>query len=179
VHFKDYAAAAARQKLVPAEVSEEFWAWLSANRDLRDPLLIYTYPDFEPSPYKTLEALRAKFGAQVKEYSQLALAMSMVYGMGRVGPGNRPVTGFMRDPLIAFTAKDRPLPAINDSFAWYVKNESLMKMPLKGTPLPLMVYVATTTCRSRSGTGPFRSTQSFRPRASPRSTTTSHTTIPR
>ena len=66
-HFKDYAAAAARQKLVPAEVSEEFWTWLAANREFRDPLLIYTYPRFDPGPYKALAALRTKFGDQVKE----------------------------------------------------------------------------------------------------------------
>ena len=133
-HFKDYMAAAARQKLVPKEVSEEFWAWLAANRDFRDPLLIYTYPNFEPGPYKALAALKTKFGDQIKEYSQLALAMSLVYG--RAG------TGSMREPEASFSAKGRTVPSLEESYGWYVKYDRLMKMPLKATPLPLMIYVA-------------------------------------
>ncbi len=133
-HFKDFVAAVAKQKLVPAEVSEEFWTWLAANRDFRDPLLVYTFPTFDAGPYKSLAALRAKFGDQVKDFSQLALAMSLVYG--RAGSES------VREPAVGFAAKDRPVPSLEESFGWYVKNERVMKLPLKATPLPLMVYVA-------------------------------------
>jgi hypothetical protein len=133
-HFKDYAAGLAKEKLVPSAVSEEFWTWLAANHDLRDPLILATYPAFEPGPFKSLEALRTKFGGQVKDYANLALAMAIVYG--RAG------TASMRDPFVNFTDKDRPPPSLEDSFAWYLKNERAMRLPLKTTPVALLFFVA-------------------------------------
>jgi hypothetical protein len=141
-HFKDYAAAAAREKLVPGEVSEEFWTWFVAHRELRDPLLIYTFPDFKPGPYRALELLRAKYGDQVAAFSQLALAMSLVYGMEPMRLSSGEATGPICNREIGRGETDRPAPSLQDSFGWYVKNERLMKMQLKTTPLPLMLYVA-------------------------------------
>jgi hypothetical protein len=132
--FKDFAAAMAREKLKAAGVSEEFWNWLSAHKDLRDPLVVILFPKFDPEVFKCLAALRAKYGDQVKTYNHLALAMAMVYGRA----GDRG----LRAPDVRFTNKGREVPSIEDSFNWYLKNERAMKMPLKTTPWPILLYVA-------------------------------------
>jgi hypothetical protein len=132
--FKDFAAVIAWQKLKAAGVSEEFWAWLSAHKELRDPLLVILFPKFDPDVFRSLEALKAKYGDQVKTYNHLALAMALVYG--RAGAKG------IRGPDVRFSNKGREVPSIEDSFGWYIKNERLMKMPLKTTPWPILLYVA-------------------------------------
>jgi hypothetical protein len=132
--FKDFAAAMAREKLKAAGVSEEFWNWLSAHKDMRDPLVVVLFPKFDPEVFKCLEALKAKHGDQVKAYHHLALAMALVYGRA----GAKGVRGMD----VRFTNKGRETPSIEDSFGWYIKNEREMKMPLKTTPWPILLYVA-------------------------------------
>jgi len=132
--FKEFAAVMAWQKLKAAGVSEEFWNWLSAHKDLRDPLVVVLFPKFDPEVFKCLAALKAKHGDQVTAYNHLALAMALVYG--RAGAKG------IREPDVRFTAKGRDIPSIEDSFGWYIKNERAMKMPLKTTPWPIMLYVA-------------------------------------
>jgi hypothetical protein len=132
--FKDLAAAVAQEQLKTAGVSEEFWTWVAANKDLRDPLLLALFPRFEPGVFRSLEALKAKFGDQVKTYHHLALAFALVYG--------RAAGKSVRSPDVRFTEKGREVPSMEDSFGWYLKNERAMKMPLKTTPWPLLVFVA-------------------------------------
>ena len=133
--FKEFAAAMAWQKLkAPAGVSEEFWTWLSANKDLRDPLVVILFPKFDPEVFRALETLKAKYGDHVKNYHHLALAMALVYGRA----GAKGVRG--RD--VRFTNVGREVPSIEDSFGWYLKNDRAMKMPLKTTPWPILLYVA-------------------------------------
>jgi hypothetical protein len=132
--FKDFAAAMAWPKLKAAGVSEEFWTWLSSHKELRDPLVVVLFPRFEPNVFKCLEALKAKHGDQVKAYHHLALAMALAYG--RAGYRG------LRAPDVRFADKGREVPSIEDSFGWYLKNERAMKMPLKTTPWPILLYVA-------------------------------------
>lgn len=132
--FKEFAAAMAWQKLKAAGVSEEFLTWLSANKEMRDPLVVILFPKFDPEVFKCLEALKAKFPEQVTAYPHLSVAMALVYGRA----GGKSARG--RD--VAFTDKGRPMPTIEESFGWYVKNERVMKMPLKTTPWPLLLFVA-------------------------------------
>ena len=132
--FKDFAAAIAWPKLKAAGVSEEFWTWLSSHKELRDPLVVVLFPKFEPEVFKCMEALKAKHGDQVKAYHHLALAMALAYG--RAG------TKGIRGPDVRFSNKGREVPSIEDSFGWYLKNERAMKMPLKTTPWPILLYVA-------------------------------------
>jgi len=132
--FKDYAAAVAREKLVPAEISEETWAWILGNKDLRDAILIGLYPAYDAAVLKRLQDLHAKFGDQVNAYSNLAVAFAIVYG--RAG------TGSMREPPVGFAAKGRDVPSMEDSFAWYLKNDKAMRSSLKTTPWPMLLYVA-------------------------------------
>ncbi|MCX5674747.1 MAG: hypothetical protein NTX87_07040 [Planctomycetota bacterium] len=132
--FKDLAAAVAQGRLKDAGVSEELWTWVAANKDLRDPLLLALFPRFEPGVFRSLEALKAKFGDQVVTYHHLALAFALVYGRA----AGKPVRG----PEVGFTEKGRKVPSMEDSFGWYLKNERAMKMPLKTTPWPLLVFVA-------------------------------------
>jgi hypothetical protein len=132
--FKDFAAAMAWPKLKAAGVSEEFWTWLSSHKELRDPLVVVLFPKFEPDVFKCLEALKAKHGDQVKAYHHLALAMALAYGRA----GDRG----LRAPDVRFANKGREVPSIEDSFGWYLKNERAMKMPLKTTPWPILLYVA-------------------------------------
>jgi hypothetical protein len=132
--FKELAAVMAWQKLKAAGVSEEFWTWLSAHKDLRDPLVVILFPAFDPEVFKCLAALKEKFGDQVSAYPHLSLALAIVYG--RAG------TKSIRGPDVRFTDNGRSVPTMEESFGWYLKNERMMKMPLKTTPWPLLVFVA-------------------------------------
>ncbi|MCX5656425.1 MAG: hypothetical protein NTY65_17455 [Planctomycetota bacterium] len=135
IEFKEFAAAMAWQKLkAPAGVSAEFWTWLSANKDLRDPLVVILFPKFDPEVFRALETLKVKYGDHVKNYHHLALAMALVYGRA----GAKGVRG--RD--VRFANAGREVPSIEDSFGWYLKYERAMKMPLKTTPWPILLYVA-------------------------------------
>lgn len=132
--FEDYAQALARGKWVPSAVSEESWQWLSSRREIRDALLIGLYPSFEPKVAESLAALRAKFPRDVEAFPHLATAFAMVYG--HAGASS------VRDPLAQRLQKGRPVPSMEDSFSYYVKNEKAMKMSLKSLPWPILVYVA-------------------------------------
>lgn len=132
--FRQYAAACAREKLVPAVVSEEFWAWLSANKDLRDAVIIGLYPGYDPNVVKRLADLHAKSPDDVASHPHLAFAFAVVYG--RAGKRS------MRPSSPSFAARDRECPTMEDSFAWYIQNEKAMRSSLKTTPWPMLLYVA-------------------------------------
>jgi len=132
--FKDLAAAVAQEQLKTAGVSEELWTWVAANKALRDPLVLALFPRFDPGVFRSLEALKAKFGDQVVTYHHLALAFALVYG--------RAARKSVRGPEVGFAGKGREVPSMEDSFGWYLKNERAMKMPLKTTPWPVLVFVA-------------------------------------
>lgn len=111
---------------------DEFWDWLRSNRVIREGLLVTLYPDFESDAADCLDSLRLEFGDKVDEYSHLALAFALVYGKTR-GETIRKWT---------WMAKGRDVPSMSDSFRYYVTNENAMRFPLKATPWPLLVFVA-------------------------------------
>lgn len=134
VQFRDYAAALAHDYLTARGISEDFLKWLSANKEMRDAVLITFFPSYDVNVVKRLEALKSRFGSQVAAYPHLALAFAFVYGRAGAQPP--------RDPHMLFAAKDREIPKMEDSFEWYIRHEREMRMPLKATPWPLLVYVA-------------------------------------
>ncbi|MBM4018835.1 MAG: hypothetical protein FJ288_10980, partial [Planctomycetes bacterium] len=132
--FKAFAAAVAHERLKAAGLGDDFWNWLAANKDLRDPLLVALYPKYDPEVFRCLETLRAKFADQAAAYPHLAVAFALVYG--------RAAGKSVRGPEVYFVEKGRSVPSMEESFVWYLKNERSMKMPLRTTPWPLLVFVA-------------------------------------
>ena len=133
-HFKDYAAAAARRNSCPRRSPRSSGPGspptaTSATRCSSTPTR-----DSIPAPTRRWRRCGPSSATRSRSTRSWPWRMSLVYG--RAG------TDSMREPAVGFTAKDRPPPSLEDSFGWYVKNERLMKMPLKTTPLPLAIYVA-------------------------------------
>ena len=134
--FRDYTAARVRERYVPKDIPEDLWQWILASKDLCDAVLVGVNPDNHEDlrALARLAALRARFGAKVDEFPQLALAFAIVYGYaGDQG---------LREPGLHFIDKDRPVPSMEDSFDYYLTNEKAMKMSLKTTPWPILIYVA-------------------------------------
>ncbi|MBE3135419.1 MAG: hypothetical protein IMZ55_18285 [Acidobacteria bacterium] len=134
--FRDYTAARVRERYVPKDIPEDLWQWILASKDLRDAVLVGVNPENETDlrALGRLAALRARFGAKVDEFPHLALAFAIVYGHA----GNQG----LREPGLHFIDKDRPVPSMEDSFDYYLTNEKAMKMSLKTTPWPILIYVA-------------------------------------
>ncbi|HUU11600.1 MAG TPA: hypothetical protein VM431_13820 [Phycisphaerae bacterium] len=134
--FRDYTAARVREQYVPKNIPEDLWQWILASKELRDAILVGLHPENERDlrTLGRLSALRAKFGPKVDEFPHLALAFAIVYGYA----GDEGV----REPGLYFVEKNRPPPSMEDSFDYYLKNEKKMKMSLKTTPWPLLIYVA-------------------------------------
>ena len=129
--FYKYAQAKAKKQI---KAPNEFWNWLGKNKELQQGLLVGLHPGYNPHVITTLRGLRKKFGAEVELYPHLALAFSFVYGAAK---GKT-----IRAPWVGWVAKNRPVPACNDSFAYYLKNKDKMLFPLDRLQWPLMLYVA-------------------------------------
>jgi len=132
--FKDYAAAEARQKLVPGTVSEDFWKWLCANKEIRDALVVRLYPSFDAEVFKYLQTLKANCGTGVDTHPHLAVAFALVYGKAQ---GKALI-----DPGWGHMVQGRDQPSIEESFKYYLDNEKMMRLPLKAMPWPLLVHLA-------------------------------------
>ncbi|HUU93911.1 MAG TPA: hypothetical protein VM238_22180 [Phycisphaerae bacterium] len=134
--FRDYSEARVREAYVPKAIPSDLWDWILANPDVREAVLVGLYPENakDLAVLERLAALRAKFGPKVDEFPHLALAFAMVYGYA----GGRSI----REPGVHFIAQDRPVPSMEASFEYYLRNERKMKMSLKTTPWCLLVYVA-------------------------------------
>jgi len=134
--FRDYTEARVREAYVPKAIGKDLWDWILANPDLREAVLVGLHPQKakDLAVLERLAALRAKFGAKVDEFPHLAMAFAMVYGYA----GGRSI----RERGVHFVVKDRPVPSMKESFAYYLKNERKMKMSLKTTPWCILVYVA-------------------------------------
>jgi len=131
--FTDYAEARARRDLA-AVVPADFWPWLDQNPDMKFNLLVGLHPQYNPSVVKSLQQLREKFGKEVDTHPNLALAFAFVHG---AAPGG------VREPLMRYLARDRPEPAMLESFEYYLQNERRMwKGILRTTPWRLLVFVA-------------------------------------
>lgn len=134
--FRDYTAARVREQYVPKDIPEDLWKWILASKELRDAVLVGLHPENEKDlrALERLAALRAKFGPKVDEFPHLAMAFAIVYGYA----GDKG----LREPGLYFAEKNRPPPSMEDSFDYYLKNEKQMKMSLKTTPWPILIYVA-------------------------------------
>ncbi|HUS45548.1 MAG TPA: hypothetical protein VM219_05900 [Phycisphaerae bacterium] len=135
--FKQYADACARERLVPAHVSEEFWNRIAADEVLHDALLVELYPEYEPGVVACLKTLTEKFGQQFDRHKHLALAFAIAYG--RAGQGSTLQPGLRH----RYASPRRPEPSLEESFAYYLKYEKkAMKMSLVTTPWPMLAFVA-------------------------------------
>lgn len=133
--FREYATARAREKLVPDAVPEAFWNWLGGSKELREAVVLGLYAyDHDAGVVKTLQALRSKFGDRVRTYPHLAMAFAFVYG--RAGGKS------IREPPVGFVNEGRGVPSMEESFEYYLKNEKQMRMSLKTTPWPMLIFVA-------------------------------------
>ncbi len=134
--FRDYTAAGVRERYVPKAISKELWDWILANEDLREAVLVGLHPENEKdmAVLGRLGALREKFGDRLKDYPHLAMAFAIVYGYA--GPKS------IRERRLHYVEKGRKVPSMAESFAYYLKNEKKMKMSLKTTPWPMLVFVA-------------------------------------
>lgn len=134
--FIRLADARAREALVPATVSEEFWKWLAANKTAHRALLIDGWPDYgadKATVFRNLETLYKEFPKQIDHLTDLALAFALVHARA----GSKPVSaGWTRK------ARPGPTPGLVESFGWYVENEARMLYPIARLPWPLLVYVA-------------------------------------
>lgn len=132
--FLQYADLKAREKLVPAAVSEEFWTWLTGNKVLHKAVLVNLHPKYDGAAVKCLAELRDKFPAEVDKMPHLALAFALDYAAA----GKRPiVAGWFRkhkDPAA--------VPTMLDSFEYYATNAKRMIYPPDKVPWPLLVFVA-------------------------------------
>jgi hypothetical protein len=133
--YKEFATAYAHEKIVPAMATEEFWTWLSANKEIRDALVVYLFPKYDAGVVKCLDTLRTKYPAEVTAFPHLAFAMALVYGKAAGSES-------MREAILPEWMHKNPVPTMEESFAWYVKHEKAMRMPLRTTPWPLLLYVA-------------------------------------
>jgi len=122
--FKQYADARARERFVPAIVPEDFWTWVASDKFVHDALLVELYPKYEPGIPAALKALRDRFGKDLESHKQLALAFAVVHGRAPKKKGGDAA------------------PSCEESFGWYLKHESQMKVSLKTTPWLLLAFVA-------------------------------------
>lgn len=132
--FVRAADARAREKLVPGAVSEEFWQWLAKDKGLHKALLVNLHSEYKPAAAQKLAELREKFPEGVDKYTHLALAFALVFGQA----GDKPVrAGWARKH------KDwSAVPAMADSFEYYLKGARFMLYPLDKLPWPVLVHVA-------------------------------------
>jgi len=133
--FPKYALARARERFVPDVAPEDFWFWLEHHRqrDIREGLLVMLHPDYDPHLMKCLVRLKRRFDRDVDSYPQLSLALTAVYG--RAGEGD------VRDPELADVTEGLDEPSLEESFAYYLKHESAMRLSLKERPWPILAYV--------------------------------------
>jgi len=124
VLFKQYADARARERFVPATVSEDFWTWVASDKLVHDALLVELHPKYEPGVPAALKALRDRFGKDFDSHKHLALAFAVVHG---------------RAPK---KKEGDAAPSCEESFDWYLKHEPQMKVSLKTTPWLLLAFVA-------------------------------------
>ncbi len=132
--FLQYADLAAREKLVPSAVSEEFWTWLAGRKVLHKAVLVNLHPKYDPAMVKLLADLHEKFPADVDKFPHLALA----FALNGAAAGKRPITaGWARNHRDI-----NGIPPLQESFRFYVTNAKRMLYPLDKLPWPLLVYVA-------------------------------------
>jgi hypothetical protein len=131
LEYYQYALGNAK-KQIPAP--DEFWDWLSRNKQIERGLLVGLNPEYNPHVVTNLQELRKKFGTKVDRYPHLALAFSFVYGAAK---GKT-----IRAPWMGWVSKNRPVPSCSESFAYYVNNKDKLLYPLNRLPWPLMSYVA-------------------------------------
>lgn len=126
----------ARDALVPATVSEEFWTWLSAHETARRALLLDGWPEYgreHGKVFQCLDTLRTEMPKEVERLEDLAIAFAMVHG--RIG----------RRGLRAGWRRKAPpggTPGVVESFTWYAENEKRLLYPVARLPWPVLVYVA-------------------------------------
>jgi hypothetical protein len=132
--FREYSLRLAKDKL-SADVPRDFWTWLAANRAMHDGLLAALHPSYDVNIVKRLQELREKFGKEVDTHTQLALAFAVVFGRaGGHPPWGSPAQGYLRN--------DRTPPTMEESFAYYLKYEKVMKYSLRNVPWLLLAYIA-------------------------------------
>ena len=122
--FKQYADARARERFVPAVVPEDFWTWVASDKLIHDALLVELHPKYEPGIPTVLNALRERFGKDLESHKHLGLAFAVVHGRASRKRGGDTVL------------------SCGESFGWYLKHKSQMKIPLETTPWLLLTFVA-------------------------------------
>jgi hypothetical protein len=128
--FLEYTEAAARQA---SDTPEEFWTWLRHHPRIRAGLLIALHPTYEARVIKQLNGLREAFGDTLDEYTDLGLAVALVYGLAPKGRPGRP-------PAVR-GRKRRPAPTARESFQYYVTHADSMLLSPKSLPWRFLVYV--------------------------------------
>jgi outer membrane protein assembly factor BamB len=132
--FETYAEAKARETYVPLVVSENAWDQICKQPVIRQGLLVGAMPDCSPNVPRILQTLQAKFGPAVESHPHLALALALV-GAGPEHPGANGECDLARK-------QGRPLPTVEQSFAYYLQHENEMRTSLRNTPWPILAYVA-------------------------------------
>jgi hypothetical protein len=128
----DFALRMVRQvETLPKEKRGELLTYLRANPNLARTLAFLINDDKEAAgAYLVLERLRAKHGAELDAYANLAAAICVVH--------DRPFTRQINENLT--TAPDAV-----DLFEYYTANEKSMLFGVKNVPAELLMYVVDTT----------------------------------
>jgi hypothetical protein len=133
--FRDFTRARVLETYVPGQIPQDFWDWIIADPLRQEIVLVGLHPESEQDIriLGLMNELRKEFGARLDAYPHLATAFAVVYGSSK---GKT-----VRDPFVAFTAKERPVPTMIESCRYYLDHEKDMKMSLRTTPWPMLAYV--------------------------------------
>jgi hypothetical protein len=128
-----YRYAELRVKNMP-EVSDDVWAWLSKQHDLRHNLLVGLHPNYNPRVVRRLAEMHYTFGDELDRHYHLGLAFAFAYGATSAGN--------IRAPWMNWVAAGREVPSCTDSFAYYLKNRERMLLSFDRLPWPLLLFIA-------------------------------------
>jgi len=116
--------------------NERVLTWLHKHPQIRQDLLAAMYPDFSSDVLECFCALLEKDERLILRYPDLAVAFSVVYGTAKAKKQD-----FRPDYLQWWVAKNRDVPSLEESFAYYINNQAKMLYPLDTFPWPLLIYV--------------------------------------
>ncbi len=112
----------------------QLWNWLEQVPAIKQGLLAAMYPGFHPEVLACLDRLYRHDETHVEQYPHLALAFSLVYGAAN-GQDFRP------DYLQWWVSQNRDVPALEDSFEFYIQHRDKMLYSLNTFSWPLLLYV--------------------------------------
>lgn len=132
--FERYSDAKARAVFVPGFVSKDAWDEIARNPVLREGLLVGLAPAYHPNVVQIMQGLRQKFGPAADAHPHLVLAFAFAWAGGPHAGANWECTPQRK--------QGRPVPAVEQSFAYYLQREPAMRTNLRDTPWPILAYIA-------------------------------------